>query len=1278
MNLRSLLWLLALLLPFLLQAATPTVPASNFNPTFFDGNRINFSFTKGDGSRRVVIARAGSAVSSSPVNGVDYNHDSTFGDGDEIAPGEFVVSDHTGSSLAIFGLDPNTTYHFRIFEYNGTGAGTEYLLTALEGSASTVAAPDIQASGLNVSNPTGFSLDLNWTRGNGSQCIILAKAGSPVDANPSDLSSYTWNQYFGNGSQIGTGNRVVYQGTGTSITIQKLDPGITYHFAIYELNGSGGPVYLVPAHTASGTTATTPTLAASNLSFYTLDGNRMTFSWTQGNGARRLIIARAGSPVTAAPVDGQTYTANSDFGAGEEISSGEFVVYNNTGTSAQIYNFEPNQTYYFEIFEFNADGTGNTYYLTSPSLSGNAATAGPPLNGVSDISFSNISGTSLSISWTPGDGSGRLVLAKEAAAVDYSPTALENFAFGSNFSTAPVKGADNRVLYVGSGNSVNVSGLEPGVSYHFEVFEYNGSSGKVYRTPGTTASQITDDSPPSTASSNLSAGYQEGNSFTLYWTKGNGSRRLVVVNTGSPVTATPVDGMEYLADADLGEGDDLGGGQYVVYNNIGSTMTLRNLSPATTYYIRIYEYFGTGSHTIYQTALYGELTQATASPPTNSATMSFSNVTSNSMQVNFTDGNGVGRLVVARAGSAVDNSPNDLQSYSGTSSFGNNLYTLGSGNYIIYRGSSTSVNLTNLNPGVTYYFKTFEYNGQNAPVYEVGPADYSQTTPAVPPSTQTNNLNFTGIGANQLRLNWTNGNGSRRIVLARKNSAVDASPQDNNSYTANAAFGTGQEIGTGNFVVYDGTNTGVTITGLELETAYHFAIFEYNGVDLNTYFLRPGATASQSTIAPPGLAPSNLTISDVSGTSSQVGWTNGDGDGRLLVISEGAPLDSDPVPGQAYTSSANFSSSFSSSIGNGKVAYFSTGTTITVNGLDAGTTYYYYLFEYSGVSNSPNYLLSPATSTHTTPGPPQTAASNLTTSGNDGATVNISWTPGSGQKRIVIMRQDGATPTAPVDGQDYAPNSAFGAGSELGAGNFVVYEGNGNSAVITNLNPTTTYHLEVYEFNFENAGTRYLLTDPAMLTFSTTVLPVECLHFAGQLEAKQVRLQWTTATELNNAGFSLQRSTDGIRYTEIAWVPGEGTTSEPTTYQWLDILPPTGATFYYRLIQHDWDGQFEQACEIISLQAPTPETARLELSPNPFHAQLRLRFTMTEKNAVRISIHDLQGRALYQWKQEELPAGKQEFVWTGVQKNGEAVAPGIYFIRLEMGEKVWWRKINKQ
>jgi hypothetical protein len=103
------------------------------------------------------------------------------------------------------------------------------------------------------------------------------------------------------------------------------------------------------------------------------------------------------------------------------------------------------------------------------------------------------------------------------------------------------------------------------------------------------------------------------------------------------------------------------------------------------------------------------------------------------------------------------------------------------------------------------------------------------TSGASSPSSQATSFTSSSITSSSATVGWTRGNGTAGVlVVARASGAVNTDPTDGNTYTADAAFGSGTQVGTGNYVVYKGTGTSVSVTGLSPSTAYHFAIYEYN------------------------------------------------------------------------------------------------------------------------------------------------------------------------------------------------------------------------------------------------------------------------------------------------------------------------------------------------------------------------------------------------------------------------------------------------------------------
>lgn len=114
------------------------------------------------------------------------------------------------------------------------------------------------------------------------------------------------------------------------------------------------------------------------------------------------------------------------------------------------------------------------------------------------------------------------------------------------------------------------------------------------------------------------------------------------------------------------------------------------------------------------------------------------------------------------------------------------------------------------------------------------------------PTTAATNLTAGTITCKTVQLTWTSGNGSWRIVLMKEASAVNASPSDNTSYLSNSIFGTGQELGAGNFVVFNNITNNCTVTGLKANTTYHITVFEHDGAGPD-YLTSKSTTASFKT-----------------------------------------------------------------------------------------------------------------------------------------------------------------------------------------------------------------------------------------------------------------------------------------------------------------------------------------------------------------------------------------------------------------------------------------------
>lgn len=180
-------------------------------------------------------------------------------------------------------------------------------------------------------------------------------------------------------------------------------------------------------------------------------------------------------------------------------------------------------------------------------------------------------------------------------------------------------------------------------------------------------------------------------------------------------------------------------------------------------------------------------------------------------------------------------------------------------------------------------------------------------------------------------------------------------------------------------------------------------------------------------------------------------------------------------------------------------------------------------------------------------------------------------------------------------------------------------------------------------------------------------LPVELTHFQAQLRPNQTtQLDWQTATELNNAGFEVERSQDARHWVKIGYVEGKGTTNETQNYRHIDPDPRPGIN-YYRLRQIDYDGQFEYS----PVRSVRVGELNVRIFPNPIgeEQQLNVIFEKTpSREATTLRIFDISGQIL---RQAPLDGRSNQI------SLGELPA-GVYFVEVADGRKVWKERLVVQ
>lgn len=160
-------------------------------------------------------------------------------------------------------------------------------------------------------------------------------------------------------------------------------------------------------------------------------------------------------------------------------------------------------------------------------------------------------------------------------------------------------------------------------------------------------------------------------------------------------------------------------------------------------------------------------------------------------------------------------------------------------------------------------------------------------------------------------------------------------------------------------------------------------------------------------------------------------------------------------------------------------------------------------------------------------------------------------------------------------------------------------------------------------------------------------LPVGLLNFNGKLVASTVVLHWSTASEINNKKFVIERTIDFLTWEPIGDVTGAGNSSITNYYSFRDYAPLNGVS-YYRLRQVDFDGTFSYSLAVAIETRENHSPVSITISPNPFDGALTITSNVLDEN-MDITIHDVLGRILYQISQKtdngmvsiqpELPGG---------------------------------------
>jgi hypothetical protein len=178
----------------------------------------------------------------------------------------------------------------------------------------------------------------------------------------------------------------------------------------------------------------------------------------------------------------------------------------------------------------------------------------------------------------------------------------------------------------------------------------------------------------------------------------------------------------------------------------------------------------------------------------------------------------------------------------------------------------------------------------------------------------------------------------------------------------------------------------------------------------------------------------------------------------------------------------------------------------------------------------------------------------------------------------------------------------------------------------------------------------------SVMKYQDEPLPVELNSFSATVSRNYVTLNWSTASETNNAGFGIERSSSEGIWTNAGYVAGNGTTASPESYTFTDRNVNAGK-YKYRLKQTDYNGNFEYYNLSSEVIIGVPDKYSLSQNyPNPFNPSTKINYDIPFDSKVSIRIFDISGKEVSALVNSNLTVGfyTSEF-------NASGISSGVYF-----------------
>ena len=187
-------------------------------------------------------------------------------------------------------------------------------------------------------------------------------------------------------------------------------------------------------------------------------------------------------------------------------------------------------------------------------------------------------------------------------------------------------------------------------------------------------------------------------------------------------------------------------------------------------------------------------------------------------------------------------------------------------------------------------------------------------------------------------------------------------------------------------------------------------------------------------------------------------------------------------------------------------------------------------------------------------------------------------------------------------------------------------------------------------------------------------LPVELMLFTAKAVDNSVELKWSTANELNNYKFEIERkSLDNLKaeWKKIGEVKGSGNSSKINDYFFVDKFVAKGK-YAYRLKQIDYDGSYKYSNTVEVEISKAIEFVLYQNYPNPFNPETTIRFSLAQNGLTKVELYNSLGQKVKTLLNKELEGNK----FYEIKLDGTDLSSGVYFVRLIQQDKANTIKIN--